>query len=801
MIHPSLHINAILDPRNINAAMAFIWGSPKAKGFTISRKDLSQMAFSMLSNSKSESECEMLFPEPFLVSTLVEKLKEASEPCFAITGNGLRIHPEKYKEWKKLIFLNGQDIYVSACFGDSVGLDWSFSIPMESNILKVALSDGYAENHCHFSAAGPSFEINWALLHNGHPARASIDTITRKKSFFEEFYSLKDYYLFKNIAVLVIYLRRCVYCLNKDRSFTEISLDSLEMRSLSIDNRWFREKVLSSLPPCSASLLSSFESALNDYADSSGRNPLFGERELLCEAMKRFPGWNHRNQSIFYLYLLCKRYLRNYFIQSNSMYGFSNFKRFEQATSLFFPEGNKRFDKIVRELTMGAIEQSPGISRAEIRTAPKANLQMLRARIASMEPRGERSIPYSLILHFIKETYKPGTAKPFRGGNNLAPRCYGLIKNYQKQTSSIKKFAQSQRRNNLLPLVGIDAANREIRCRPEIFAPFYRELRYSRFIDDEGRLVPLGLHFTFHVGEDFISLVDGLRAIEEAIDFLDLSNGDRIGHASALGTDVSRYYLLKGRAMVQTKQDYLDDCCFLYKNILGLSGFEVQKSQLIHAINSLLLDIYGKKSLESYIRSYYLRGDHPDVHAEMNKRGSYEEAKMKCASTGHVQYVNHYSDETYKRAWEDEESLSYIHLYHYSKSVREKGEETVLINLNDEFLDAIEAAQKALVKKIMIKDIGVETNPTSNYLIGPFDDFEDIPALSMIGLDENKKYYRGLRLSVGTDDPGLFGINLYNEYGSVLYSLQQSGLASGHVLIEEIRSLARSSLDLSFDKS
>mgnify|MGYP002460794905 CR=1 FL=1 len=52
--------------------------------------------------------------------------------------------------------------------------------------------------------------------------------------------------------------------------------------------------------------------------------------------------------------------------------------------------------------------------------------------------------------------------------------------------------------------------------------------------------------FTFHVGEDFLDIVDGLRAIRESLIFLNLENRDRIGHALVLGTDVEKYYMKRG---------------------------------------------------------------------------------------------------------------------------------------------------------------------------------------------------------------------------------------------------------------
>ena len=88
---------------------------------------------------------------------------------------------------------------------------------------------------------------------------------------------------------------------------------------------------------------------------------------------------------------------------------------------------------------------------------------------------------------------------------------------------------------------GIDAASPEIWCRPEVFAQAFRFLK-NHWVES-GRF-PFAetecstLLATYHVGEDFLDILDGLRAIDEAILFLNLRCGDRLGHALALGVDI-----------------------------------------------------------------------------------------------------------------------------------------------------------------------------------------------------------------------------------------------------------------------
>ena len=42
-------------------------------------------------------------------------------------------------------------------------------------------------------------------------------------------------------------------------------------------------------------------------------------------------------------------------------------------------------------------------------------------------------------------------------------------------------------------------------------------------------------HRSYHAGEDFHHILSGIRAMFDAIELLDLCEGDRIGHGTAMG--------------------------------------------------------------------------------------------------------------------------------------------------------------------------------------------------------------------------------------------------------------------------
>ena len=167
-------------------------------------------------------------------------------------------------------------------------------------------------------------------------------------------------------------------------------------------------------------------------------------------------------------------------------------------------------------------------------------------------------------------------------------------------------------------VVGIDAANSEIACRPEVFAQAFRFLRqHSIKLPDMHRPKDLGV--TFHVGEDFMDVVDGLRAVTEAILFLQLRKGDRIGHGLVLGVDVSEYYQSRNCTVTMSLQMLMDNMAWLYHYVRGLKGY----SDLLAPVKEIFGNCYRRvyegcqvPSIDIYYSSMLLRGDNPECYKE-----------------------------------------------------------------------------------------------------------------------------------------------------------------------------------------
>lgn len=285
---------------------------------------------------------------------------------------------------------------------------------------------------------------------------------------------------------------------------------------------------------------------------------LAGERFLMYRMFKRiFEGTADSGMAtLFYIYLLIKSEFRNEIVQLNDSVGFANFADYQGRKVLFLKE-NSAYSEIVSQVAIGS-SLCDSQKYLEARISPKGSKEGLQKRLEGIDKslrNGNLAScktevldkRYSIILHFIKRNDKEKqNAVQLHRDSSLYYRHYGLRNEIKKQAMALKNWLKMcSELDKDSRVVGIDAASSEIMCRPEVFGQVFRYLKYY---------VPTSVYnskdkelgFTFHVGEDFLDIVDGLRAVRESILFLNLENRDRLGHALVLGTDVEKYYRKRG---------------------------------------------------------------------------------------------------------------------------------------------------------------------------------------------------------------------------------------------------------------
>ncbi|MCD7977236.1 MAG: hypothetical protein LUG51_08770 [Tannerellaceae bacterium] len=363
----------------------------------------------------------------------------------------------------------------------------------------------------------------------------------------------------------------------------------------------------------------------------------------------------------------------------------------------------------------------------------------------------------------------------------------------QKECDKLINYLRSPQKHKER-IVGIDAASAEIYNRPEIFGVSYRKLRkMQRLLYHEyGHLTNSSYNpfkFTFHVGEDFMDIADGLRAIDESILFLQLQKGDRISHALALGVDAEEYYRRRNNILVMRKQDLLDNFVWIYIHINNkiCCCTKVINRNAIKAINELLkvnikkygeeifnYDLSDEKQIFTYYQSMLLRSDDPGLYTNEN---------ILNAGNDPEKHLNH---PEVNNARTNPEACQYYKDYIYETDMIKKGYEPEEFKVNGNYIKIIKLLQTQITDQIQNTGISIEANPTSNFKIGYSKDYSDLPCLKTYKRKTSYGTTSGIPTSINTDDQGIFNTSIENEYRLVATALSIKK-KNTYKLLEEMR--------------
>lgn len=349
-------------------------------------------------------------------------------------------------------------------------------------------------------------------------------------------------------------------------------------------------------------------------------------------------------------------------------------------------------------------------------------------------------------------------------------------KKTEKYTNAIVALLEKNGKiNNYIR--GIDACSNEIGCRPEVFAQYYRYLLDYSFLEPDGSIH--SLMATYHVGEDFFDIVDGLRAIDEVMLFCGLYSGCRLGHALALGIDPGNYYKYKGNILVMPGHDLLDNLAWLLvkQSQYGCLVDETLKFSLEHKFNELFNEIYYDRDLEygsitylEYYNCWKLRGDYPDNYLLDSKEFVKRLKKEPIRKLQRYEFNPAVSDVLRENSKYRE---LYMH-YHYDVKARKNGEREVKFKVPCGYVELVKDIQDAMIRELVQKGIGIETNPSSNYLISSIQKYNEHPIIRFNGRKlKSTNTNMALQVSINTDDQGVFDTSLENEYALMTIALKK----------------------------
>ncbi|WP_418417787.1 hypothetical protein [Blautia sp.] len=562
---------------------------------------------------------------------------------------------------------------------------------------------------------------------------------------------------------------------------------------------------------------------------------LSGERWLIYTMFRNLENLNSQIPQVlydlFFGYLLIKEKFRMELLQNNDKLGFANFKAYQSRKSWFTTQYS------AGEMARMAVETTidgQNILSLELRIKPqntfRENVKMIRRYDKAISNKSyfdrnkDRKFDnYYYVFHFSKR--KDDTLKKESDFSNMYYRHQRLRDEVKVQTNALidlrKKNSEYGQR-----VLGIDACSDEDGCRPEVFATAYRVLKNHtcyRGLSLQPEIPQL--RATYHVGETFQDIADGLRAIDEAIRFLNLDCGDRIGHAVALGINVEKWYHDKLYTISITRQDYLDNIVWLYHKLIRYSAdnmdtllkyleteFQLYFSLIFGKvlktdyINSIILKAceYDKEygilqgynshqdcdatyydgrqekygtinvefNMEFYYYSWMLRGDHPGLYAD----GFYKRPGFK---------KDIWDDFSTNPFWPKEKRIRHIlpavilnHYYHFVSATKKLGSVPITVHIPVNMVKGISFVQKKMQEEIAERGISIETNPSSNILISNINTYEEHPILQFYneGLSADSEILRNckqINVSINTDNQETFSTNLSNEYALMASGLGQ----------------------------
>lgn len=753
------------------------------------------------------------------VCSLFEYVRGFGKECLTFKQEEPVFRIEKTPIWQSVSVHCGEDVFVSSLFATK-SLDnnylpqdfqWNYILKSDFNQLNNLIKQRkIVENHYHLWGSAPNIDLSWIYLMN-HPygQQARFDRLLNKDTSFygaissyQEMRQSDIYTLVKIAARIRVWLFQTCVMHVKSNCASTIFARIKEVFSLGMDfgaSEIEDDIGLYRFNNGYKSFGTVVDYAIDDKTVVSGKNNSYiaGERRLYYCCLKHIYQYDNSKyrsdevQALFYLYLLIKNRFGTIFLQLNEKTGFQNFKEFQDRKGVLI-------DKTPYQLMAGKMAISENIDencleQLEVRISPwdtpeklseaiswiDDNIVKKTFKLPFVEGSCDVSNKYFYVIHFLK-----GRKMVWNEKSRL-PICreFEKRKEFEEQAKAIREL-RKRRLYGAYMIHGIDAASNEVNFRPECFGQVFRYLSNTKS-DNESHFSINGgslpdLHKTYHVGEDFYDIIDGLRAIDEAVRFLELGNGDRIGHGVVLGLDVHEWYKRHSNIAIPI-QNYLDNIAWILDKIrkwnLNISAglYEKLKVSFDHYFDLLYYcdgQDQSKKinpDLVAYIKAWKKRGDNPECYATIK-------------FDPNVMVKNSFSDWDRcairkKHAFKDLENnpvvYELVHRYHFDARLKELAQNTLYYTAEPEYIELTKRLQIKMRNFVLEKGVAIESCPSSNFLISNLDDLNEIPTFSLFPVNEEDGDFVRLNVSVNTDDQGVFFTSLQKEYAILAGTLRE----------------------------
>ena len=649
--------------------------------------------------------------------------------------------PDKFEEWQNIITFISPLLPISYFFykqgmNERVFFDYF--------INKYSLLLSYYDSFFESEINGEICELHIHLNGTTESDKVWIDVLKRPYDFYED---LKKGFS-KNKEVRQLYHQIDINL--DEKKFFKYLLFARKIRDY-LYRRYIENDEIELIYPDEIEDMSICENdKLVSYINHPMEKIYESNNDLLLEGLFYFKMFDNfkdmslYDKKLFHLYSLIKSLFLRLIIQQLDQYGFDQFQYITMNEMREMSE--KSYLHRFNQLNSFYGSQ---LHHLEGRFAPKSDKNKMKRLIDTIikdyKNFSNKRYSFTLVAHFIKKEDKPHIYYPYR--------FYELRNDIKKQVInliSILNLDEYEYRDEDLKyrdfIKGIDAAANELQAPPEVFGPIFRMIS-RRFREKSFLRGNSHLGITYHCGEDFVHLVSGMRAIFEAVRFLDMREKDRIGHGTAIGIS-PKIWLKKIPPKIKIKKgEWLDNLIFAYY-LITENGLYFEKIHILeNEIIRLFREIYNQQpTLSEIINSYFLRKLDPEVVLRFD---------ISSIASMDFEEMNFEKIVGFRPLDSEIELFRLYHSYHcYEEYNRE-------IEIETDFFDKkiLKEFQEIILKELNSKQIAIETMPTSNLRISFYESYKDHHIFRWLEKVKNKP-----DLVICSDDPGIFATNLRNEY-------------------------------------
>jgi adenosine deaminase len=360
----------------------------------------------------------------------------------------------------------------------------------------------------------------------------------------------------------------------------------------------------------------------------------------------------------------------------------------------------------------------------------------------------------ALVAHFIKRAwyFDDLQAGPYR--------FYSLRKDVEEKAVVLVQTLRAWPRLHTW-VRGIDAAANEIDAPPEVFASCYRICRHG------------GLsRRSYHAGEDFPHLLSGLRQMLDALELLELENGDRIGHGTAMGILPQLWLDRMPQQVVVRRGDWALDLLAAWRLLRRLPDATTQAYQIEHDLTARLAILFGRYvSCAAFERAMQLR--HLNMRFLQDSReGGWVPLLTPLSDLWHAEALR--VAEACRTRKQDVDLL-WEWMSDRELWARSEAFESVDTGYCD--VPTYVRLQQAIMREVAVRNVVIETLPSSNVRISHYHTFNEHHALRWMRVSGfMQEGDPEIMVSLGSDDPGIFAGDLNGEFYQLYSALRNEGL-------------------------